>query len=277
MEWAGRIMAEAKLYENNCFITLTYAPEHLPENGVLVKKDLQLFKKRLRAKYSGVEPVPGVKLKPNQPNPIRTYDAAEYGENFGRPHYHLAIMNWKPYDLVLYKTTGEGNKLYTSKSLEKIWGLGFVVVGELTTQSASYVSRYVTKKINGSKKEEHYEQLNPETGELFMMPQEFATMSRKPGIGVPFFNKYQSDFYDGKMHIKKSGKTLIRKIPKHFEKLLEKKHPELVADLKQERQNYLLDYIKTHPEERTPERRATKAKYFALTRASVMRNEKGFI
>ena len=31
--WAARISNEASLYEKNCFITLTYAPEYLPEGG----------------------------------------------------------------------------------------------------------------------------------------------------------------------------------------------------------------------------------------------------
>ena len=47
-EWAARISAEASLYDQNCFITLTYAPENLPENGSLVLEHFQLFMKRLR-------------------------------------------------------------------------------------------------------------------------------------------------------------------------------------------------------------------------------------
>ena len=34
-QWAMRCMHEASLYKNNCFITLTYAPEKLPPSGSL--------------------------------------------------------------------------------------------------------------------------------------------------------------------------------------------------------------------------------------------------
>lgn len=50
-QWALRIMHEASLYDDNCFVTLTYDDEHLPKDGSLVKKDFQLFMKKLRKKF----------------------------------------------------------------------------------------------------------------------------------------------------------------------------------------------------------------------------------
>src|SRR4051794_29862641 len=50
-QWAIRCSHEAKLHEENCFITLTYAPEHLPPGGTLVVKDFQDFMKRLRFEF----------------------------------------------------------------------------------------------------------------------------------------------------------------------------------------------------------------------------------
>lgn len=47
-QWAMRCIHEAQLHSNNCFITLTYAPENLPPDGGLIKRDFQLFMKRLR-------------------------------------------------------------------------------------------------------------------------------------------------------------------------------------------------------------------------------------
>ena len=49
-QWAIRCVHEAKMHEQNCFITLTYAPEHLPKNESLELRDFQLFMKRLRKK-----------------------------------------------------------------------------------------------------------------------------------------------------------------------------------------------------------------------------------
>lgn len=50
-QWAIRCVHEASLYEENCFLTLTYNNENLPENNTLVVKDFQNFMKRLRKKY----------------------------------------------------------------------------------------------------------------------------------------------------------------------------------------------------------------------------------
>lgn len=50
--WAMRCVHQASMYPDNCFVTLTYAPEYLPYNGSLVHRDFQLFMKRLRKKYS---------------------------------------------------------------------------------------------------------------------------------------------------------------------------------------------------------------------------------
>lgn len=264
MEWAARISAEARLYSANCFLTLTYDDDHLPENGHLVLKHLQDFKKRLRAKFAGVDSVPGVVLKHNQKNPIRTYDCGEYGETTFRPHYHMAVLNFRPYDLVTYSKNKHGHTIYSSKALDKLWGHGFVRVGDLTVESAAYVARYCTKKVNGAMKEQHYRQIDPETGELNWRPQEFATMSRRPGIGVPFFTKYESDFYHGRLHFMNGrGSHLQVKTPRTIESKLAKIHPDLVEQLKAQRIDFLKTMKESFPEEFTPERRAVKAEVFA--------------
>ena len=42
-QWAIRCMHEASLYKNNCFVTLTYADEHLPADYSLHYDDFQKF------------------------------------------------------------------------------------------------------------------------------------------------------------------------------------------------------------------------------------------
>ena len=49
-QWAMRLTLEQEMWDNNIFITLTYDNDHLPEHNTLVKKDFQLFMKRLRKK-----------------------------------------------------------------------------------------------------------------------------------------------------------------------------------------------------------------------------------
>ena len=79
--------------------------------------------------------------------------------------------------------------------LAKIWGKGFVTVGEVTYDSASYVSSYCVKKITGLKAEDHYIKLNLNTGELAKVEPEYATMSRRPGIGREWYEEYKNDVF----------------------------------------------------------------------------------
>ena len=46
--WSIRMMEELKKHDKACFATLTYDEEHVPEDGQLSKRELQLFWKRLR-------------------------------------------------------------------------------------------------------------------------------------------------------------------------------------------------------------------------------------
>lgn len=170
-QWAVRISQEASLYKRNCFITLTYSPENLPADGSLDVRHYQLFMKRLRKAY------------PN--DKIRFFHCGEYGENLGRPHYHACLLNFDFPDKIHYRTNERGEPLYRSQSLEKIWGLGICEIGSVTFDSAAYVARYITKKVSGPMAEAHYNGRNPE----------YTTMSRKPGIGKPWLDKFKNDVY----------------------------------------------------------------------------------
>jgi len=65
----------------------------------------------------------------------------------------------------------------------------------LNFESAAYIARYVTKKVTGQRAAAHYERVSPSTGELVQVEPEFATMSRRPGIGAGWFAKYGSEVY----------------------------------------------------------------------------------
>ena len=47
-EWQIRMLHELNYHDDAVFLTLTYSDEYLPDNNTLVKRDLQLFIKRLR-------------------------------------------------------------------------------------------------------------------------------------------------------------------------------------------------------------------------------------
>lgn len=219
-DWATRCYCEMKTWKNNCFITLTYNDENLPENGLLCKKDVQDFMKRLRYYHEGIEewenPRTGKKEKP-----IRFLLCGEYGPNGSRrPHYHILIFNWKPEKTKFYKENYNGNRILECKEIQKIWGKGFITVGELTYQSACYVARYCTKKMfNGLKvRDLKKAEIQPE----------FILMSRNGGIGIKYWNEYKKSILQkGGILINQNGKVKIKRIPRYFEKKLQESMSEL--------------------------------------------------
>lgn len=184
-QWAIRCLHENKMHAgNSCFVTLTFHPDHLPDDGSLNKKTLSAFCKRLHNRLLKTRGVG-----------IRYYGCGEYGDENGRPHYHLLIFGWRPEDGRLYSKNHRGEELYSSKYLEEVWPFGMCLFGEVTFDSAAYVARYVMKKITGDKAALYYEAVSSD-GEIYSMVPEFTVMSRRPGIGYAYFEKYGREAYD---------------------------------------------------------------------------------
>jgi len=190
-------MHEASLYESNCFITLTYDDEHLPWANSLNVRDFQLFLKRLRKKYSHQK--------------IRFYHCGEYGERHGRPHYHALLFGFDFPDKI---HLGIRNKLpvWRSPSLEKLWNKGRSEIGSLTFDSAAYVARYILKK-----------HVDPHNNVHELREPEHVTMSRRPGIGKPWLDKYQSEVYPRDSVITRGMPT---KPPRYYDLQFELSNPE---------------------------------------------------
>lgn len=115
-QWTLRMLLEQMTSGDSCFITLTYNANSLPEDGNLVLSDLQKFFKRLRKNLPKI--------------PIRYFACGEYGSKTMRPHYHSALF-------------GVGIEL--SNVFDKSWGLGIIHVGDLTKDSARYITGYILK------------------------------------------------------------------------------------------------------------------------------------
>lgn len=162
--WALRCWHESLLYKNNCFLTLTYDDDHLPNNHSLDPDVFTKFIKRLRFFHPG----------------IRYFGCGEYGEMSMRPHYHLIIFNYDFLDKKSHSMNVNGDITYTSDELQKLWPYGFSLIGSVSFSSCNYVARYVVKKQYGEGAK-FYEQNN-------LVPP-FLRMSRKPGIGYDFFKK----------------------------------------------------------------------------------------
>lgn len=176
--WAIRCMHEHQCHEWSSFVTLTYNEESVPYPPSVDVRPFQLFMKRLRKRMRV---------------PIRYYMCGEYGESFGRPHYHACLFGVFFDDREVWKELPSGFKLYRSKVLEELWPFGNSSVGDVTYESARYVANYCTKKVLGPKADEHYQWIDPYTGEVFERDPEFATMSLKPGIGQKWFEKYSKE------------------------------------------------------------------------------------
>lgn len=204
-QWAMRCLHEASLHEENCFLTLTYEDANLPKSGSLVKKDFQDFMKRLRKRY--------------EPKKIRYYMCGEYGDENLRPHYHCCLFNHDFADKTIW-TVRNGNSLYTSETLSKLWGHGYCVIGDVTFDSAAYVARYIMKKVTGPHAEFHYGDLVPE----------YNNMSQ--GIGKEWYEKFKDDCFPSDF-IVVNGKKMG--VPKYYEYLLDKDDPELLKLLKARR------------------------------------------
>jgi len=258
-EWALRCIHEASQFEHNCFLTLTIAPENLTlknkpceqsncpiyvrngkrcEEGSLCKRDFQIFMKSLRKKFQGYEAIPGTKRYP-----IRYFHCGEYGSKLQRPHHHAILFNfnfpdrtiWKRPDISSAARNG-GNQyiLYRSKILEKLWPHGFSTIGQVTWQSAAYVARYVTKKVNGDEAAIHYLKGHPdiETGECFYVEPEYISMSRMPGIGAFWFKKHGIQQYV-KDYITHEGR--IFPIPEFYDRLFGVENAKQLQQIKRER------------------------------------------
>lgn len=168
-QWAVRCMHEVVFHERSSFITLTYRDEELPRGGSLDVKDWQRFAKRLRKSVG----------------PFRYFHCGEYGDRYGRPHYHACLFGLDFMDdRELWKVTRDV-PLWTSKTLSSVWGHGHAVIGEVTFESAAYVARYIMKKRTGDQAAAWYGGRKPE----------YTTMSRNPGLGAKWIEKWGDEVY----------------------------------------------------------------------------------
>lgn len=203
LQWAVRCMHEAQMHEHSVFVTLTYDDKHCPAS--LSVRELQLFLKRLR-KAAGK---------------FRYYACGEYGSVNFRPHYHALIFGLEFGDRYEWSENG-GNRLYRSPLLERCWPYGFASLGAVSLQSAQYVAGYCVKKISGDMAKSHYTRLDPRSGELVEVLAEFSLMSRRPGIGAEWLEKYRADvFGEARAAVVMAGGQVVP-VPRFYLKRLEK-------------------------------------------------------
>ncbi len=244
-DWAIRINHEASLYDDNCFITLTYADKFLKKDYSLKIRDAQLFLKRLRKKYRGRK--------------IRYFMAGEYGKQTARPHYHMILFNLEFQDKQAWRLTDKNYQVYRSPILETIWTAGHSEIGSVTLGSARYLASYLMKgKIKGDPKTDQYIKINYYTGEIETITPEFQTMSTNKGIGHGWYKKFKSDLYPDD-YVVLEGKKY--RIPEYYDRLYEVEEPEKYQKIQKQRRIE----AKKREENKTEDRLAIRERIKILT------------
>lgn len=257
-----RCQHEAQMHDRSCFITLTYSDECRHPDQSLHKSDFQNFMKRLRIAHPDT--------------PIRYVMCGEYGSQTKREHYHallfgydfpdrLPIHQGDPLNQLLRGAHGALGDMSQSDELDELWTHGRTHVGNVTFQSAAYVARYTTSKLNGPAAEtlnpytglKHYERNHLQTGDVVEVLPEYLQASLRPGIGASFYEKYKKDMYPSDEiyvgHCPDAAKVLrpiFVKPPKYYDKLLERERPDLMAYVADQRKQFAADHADDYTDER---------------------------
>lgn len=244
-QWAVRCMHEAQTHEENCFITLTFDNDNLPADHSIRKEHLQKFFKRLRK---------------NTNQKLRYFACGEYGDKNNRPHYHAVIFGYDFPDKILHTKTKAGHVLFRSETLEKAWPYGFSLIGNVSFESCAYVARYVMKKrkgdddipdpITGKTNKEYYMIADDETGECHHIEPEFCLMSRRPGLGRGWLERYKTDTNKDYITVDYNK----QKLPKYYDTILEQEN-EIEFEIRKRKRK---KEAKKRKEDNTPDRLVTK-------------------
>lgn len=182
----GQMLLEALYSENSSsFVTLTYNEENYPPDGSLEPHLLAAYVNRLRHKAAL--------------GPIRYFYVGEYGTKTQRAHYHMALFGVPP-----EVADNTCRKLWT-KNGESI---GFVHVGEITSQSVAYIAGYAVKKMgrNDQRLEGRYPEFNrrsrfPPLGAEAVYRMEDRLTTRVGAAALAKQGDVPSDFrYNGKTY-----------------------------------------------------------------------------
>lgn len=140
-EWSVRLQLHTEMYDTMpLFVTLTYDNYHLTfadDRPVLIKDDIKAFLKRYRD---------GQNLYHTN---WKYFGCGEYGDLFGRPHYHVLFFGDRQLYDALDRSEDEANEL-----VRKYWHdengvpLGFVKVCVADWSGIHYVTKYVMKHIS---------------------------------------------------------------------------------------------------------------------------------
>lgn len=253
-QWATRLSHEALMNEHSAFVTLTYDDDHLPEGMNLRLRDFQLFMKRLRKALS----VPYTDLLTGVRKRIwpviRYLHVGEYGEQYGRPHYHALIFGADFSDKYLWRRSGE-HRYYRSPLLERAWGNGNCEFGMVTPASAMYCLEYMVS--------EQPLIYDGDTGEVVGRVPPYRTMSRRPGIGRSWIEKYFPEVYNEHRldYIVLDGGVKSR-VPRYYDRVMDAAGAPFMDVVRDRRKARAIKYEADNtPERLVAKERVLKSRY----------------
>lgn len=234
-EWSIRMMHELKYHQSAIFGTFTYDEEHVPKNHELRPDDFRLCMRRLR-KIMGS---------------LRYVQVGEYGGEYGRPHHHAIIYGLELPDLELIKRNERGDDLYRSATLDKIWGHGQCIIGDVSLQSCGYVAGYMHKDMKSEYKfDGQYRHYNTATQTFTKKRRPYITRSNRPGIGYQFYKDYWQDMFPCDFTVVDGKKYPVPDY--YFNTLLKEDQPDIYEQVKaaREENNNKPDKIWNNSDER---------------------------
>lgn len=101
--------------------------------------------------------------------PVRYFAVGEYGSRTNRPHYHMVVFGAD----FMGGSFRMNDELYCNPIVQETWGKGIVSIGSVSYGSCAYVAGYTLGKLGAT--------------------DTFALMSRRPGIGHDWLDKYGDD------------------------------------------------------------------------------------
>jgi len=235
-QWTSRILLEQKYNPTySLFVTLTYDNDHLPREIDVDGAPVESLKKKQFLQWIN---------NSARKFPYRYLAVGEYGDDSGRPHYHMAAF--PKYCVDPYRAR---------EVFDDLWPYGRTQVAEINDARAKYLAGYSVKKLTSADDWRLKGNQQPE----------FRTSSKNPPIGaacIPFLvNHYRKsknkELYKMRGDIDRTF-TIARQPFTLTKYILDKTREQLGISLTHSdriaaNSNYLLNFP-THEAEQCPEK-----------------------
>lgn len=199
--WQARCNSEYIKYRS-AFVTFTYDNLHIPylsKNSLypsLSKNEFQHYTDNIYHKVKNMPFLPKGCI-----HGYKYFACGEYGDHFGRPHYHVLFFGLDFHDF--------------RRIFESTWKAGLIKTLPILSGGIRYVVDYMTKNLSGERAKIEYDDLNRE--------RPFTACSR--GIGLDFFMAHRDEICDTgfiQMGIRKVP------VPTYYRNLFQNYNPESI-------------------------------------------------